>query len=152
MDLRKYFFDIMCEITDKDTIVIVGDLGYSKMEEYALKHPNKFMNIGCMEQSMVGIGAGMAHAGKKVYIYSNQIFLVMRAYEQIRDDICYNNLPVKLIGTGANGFLGFSHNLEGRENINTLLSNLPNIKIHNPKNKKELKKALLSKGTSFIQV
>jgi transketolase len=100
---------------------------------------------------MVGIAAGMAKAGMKPYVYSNAIFLLSRANEQIRDDICENKCDVKLIGTGAAGFLGVSHNLHKNEDKN-LIKHLPNIKGYWPRNEKELKKILFLKGASYIKI
>jgi transketolase len=153
-DLRKQFFNEMCKIAekDKDVILLTGDLGYSFCEEYSHKFPKQFINCGCIEQSMVGIASGMALGGKKPYVYSGVPFLLMRAYEQVRDDVAYNNLNVKLCGTGASGFLGFSHNLLGNENTEDLLKNLPNIKRFYPENEEELKTALLSEGPAFIKL
>jgi len=144
----------MCEIAeaDKDVILITGDLGYSFCEEYAERFPKQFLNVGCIEQSMIGIAAGMALAGKKPYVYSNAIFLLMRAYEQVRDDIAYNNLDVKLIGTGAGGFLGFTHNMLGMESENDLLKNLPNIWQGYPENETMVKDFLLMKGPGYIRL
>lgn len=76
---------------------------------------------------MVGVAGGLALAGKKPWCYSGTIFMLFRPYEQIRN-ICYNNLNVKFVGSGASPFLGFSHNLCGCENEQDLLKNLPNIK------------------------
>jgi transketolase len=87
---------------------------------------------------MVGIASGMVLGGKKPYVYSGSVFLIARAYEQIRDDICFNNLDVKLIGTGASGFLGFTHNWTGSENEEDLLKNLPNLQRFYPQNREEL--------------
>jgi len=144
----------MCELAekDKDVILLTGDLGYSFCEEYAHKFPKQFINCGCIEQSMVGIAAGMVLGGKKPYVYSGTIFLLMRAYEQVRDDVAYNNLNVKLIGTGASQFLGFTHNLQGNENEQDLLKNLPNIKSFYPQNEEDLRLALLSFGPAFIRI
>ena len=152
-DLRRLFFDTMCEIAeDKSVRVLVGDLGYSFMEDFQKKYPNQFINCGCAEQSMVGIAAGMALGGLKPYVYSGTIFLLMRAYEQVRDDVAYNNLNIKLVGTGASGFLGFSHNMLNGENEEDLLKNLPNIKRFYPKNEDELKMALVSDGPAYIKL
>jgi len=153
-DLRKDFFKEMAKLAkkDKDVIVLVGDLGYSFMEEYAEKYPKQFINAGCAEQNMVGVAAGLALAGKKPYVYSGSIFLCMRAYEQIRDDVAYNNLDVKLVGTGASGFLGFTHNMEGNENEQDLLKNLPNIKVSFPEDTKQLRKALKAKGCAYLRI
>lgn len=146
-DLRKSFFENMEKLAedDKRIVCIVGDLGFSFYEKYAEKYPKQFLNAGCIEQSMIGIAAGMAKAGLKPYVYSGTIFLLMRAYEQIRDDVCFNNLNVKLIGTGASPFLGFSHNLTGSENEEDLLKNLPNIRRHYPQSERELKGTLMAK-------
>jgi len=154
MDLRKDFFNIMCDLAEKDknVILLVGDLGYSFMEEYAEKYPEQFINAGCAEQNMVGVAAGLALGGKKPYVYSGSIFLSMRALEQIRDDIAYNKLDVKLCGTGASGFLGFTHNLLGVENENDLLKNLPYFTVEFPKDKEELEKCLTNKGAGFIRL
>jgi len=153
-DLRKQFFNTMCEIAenDKDIILLVGDLGYSFMEDFAERYPDQFINAGCAEQNMVGMSAGLARAGKKPYVYSGSIFLASRANEFIRDDVAYNNTNVKLIGTGASGFLGFTHNWKGEENEHDLLKNLPNLQIRYPENKEELKKVLLSDKPSFIRL
>jgi len=118
-------------------------LGYSFFEEFQDKFPKQFINCGVIEQSMVGIAAGLALSGKKPYCYSTVPFLLYRALEQIRSDVCYQNLNVKFVGVSVSGFVGFSHNLEGKENEEDLLKNLPNIKRYYPKKEKELKSVLL---------
>jgi len=154
MDLRKAFFKEMIELADNDpTIrVLVGDLGFSFLEEFKEKHPDRVINVGIMEQGMIGIASGMAPGGLKPYVYSGSVFLLTRPYEQIRDDVCYNNLNVKLIGTGASGFLGFSHNWTGTENEEDLLKNLPNLKRLYPQNEVELKQALQVEGCAYIRL
>lgn len=153
-DLRKAFFENMEKIAEADdkVILIVGDLGFSFCERYAEKYPKQFLNVGCIEQSMVGIASGMARGGLKPYVYSGSIFLVSRAHEFIRDDVAYNNTNVKLIGTGASQFLGFSHNWSNGENEEDLLKNLPNIKRFYPQNEEELKQALTFEGCAFIRI
>lgn len=140
MDLRKIFFDGLLELAkqDKDVILLVGDLGYSFMEEFQQELPEQFINAGIAEQNMMGVAAGLALGGKKPYVYSGSIFAVCRPYEQVRDDIAYANLNVKIIGTGASGFLGFTHNWQGLENENDLLKNLPNLTRHYPKTPADL--------------
>lgn len=154
MDLRKVFFNEMIELANHDDKIriLVGDLGYSFMESFEEKHPDKIINCGIIEQGMIGIASGMALGGLKPYVYSGSVFLLTRPYEQIRDDICYNNLDVKLIGTGASGFLGFSHNWTGTENEEDLLKNLPNLKRFYPQNEVELKQALQVEGGAYIRL
>ena len=153
-DLRKYFFEELIKIAkkDKDVHLLVGDLGYPFIEEYKKELPDQFTNVGISEQNMVGIAAGMAIAGKKPYCYSGAVFILARAYEQIRDDVCYNNSDVKLVGTSAADFLGFTHNFKGDENEEDLLKNLPNIKRFYTNNIDELKQALNCKGPSYIRL
>lgn len=145
-DLRKEFFENMEKLAKADDkiILIVGDLGFSFCEKFAEKYPKQFFNAGCIEQSMVGIAAGLALSGKKPYVYSGAVFLLSRANEFIRDDVAYNNLDVKLIGTGASGFLGFSHNWEGKENSDDLIKNLPNLKRYHPETDKQLTKIIIN--------
>lgn len=112
---------------DKDIILLTADLGYSFIEQFQKELPNQFVNVGIQEQNMVGVAGGLALAGKKPWCYSGTIFMLLRPYEQIRN-ICYNKLNVKFVGTGASQFLGFSHNLQGTENEQDLLKNLPNMK------------------------
>ncbi len=142
---RKEFFKILGELArkDKDIIFLTGDLGYSFMEDFQKKFPKQFINCGIAEQTMIGIAAGLALSGKKPYCYSTLPFLLCRAAEQIRSDICYQNLNVKFAGVSISGFIGFSHNLEGKENEEDLLKNLPNIKRYYPKTEGELNNALL---------
>ena len=154
-DLRKPFFNSLIKLAkaDKSIILLVGDLGYSFMEEFAERFPDQFINCGIAEQNMIGVASGLAMMGKKPYCYSGSIFLIMRAYEQVRDDVCYNNTNVKLIGTGASPFLGFSHNLSREENEEDLLKNLPNIQRFYPKNEQELKQAMkLNNKPTFIRL
>jgi len=101
---------------------------------------------------MIGVASGLARAGKKPYVYSGSIFLCMRAYEQIRDDVAYQNLNVKLIGTGASGFLGFTHNMSEMENEYDLLKNLPNLDLFFPKDSDLLKEALLNDNPTYIRI
>ena len=96
-DLRKPFFaylECLAE-NDKKVVLLVGDLGFSFVEGYAKRFPKQYINAGIMEQSIVGIAAGLALGGKRPYVYSGSVFLVARAYEQIRDDVCYNNLNAR---------------------------------------------------------
>lgn len=154
MDLRKQFFSLLLKRAkqDKKILLLTGDLGFSFILEFKEKLPKQFYNCGCTEQSMVAIAAGLAEAGFKPYVYSNSLFLASRANEFIRDDICYNKLDVKLCGTGAAGFLGFSHNMSPPDEYKLLLGHFPNLKIYEPKDEKELNKVLFLKGASFIKI
>lgn len=156
-DLRKTFFKTLCELaeTDKDIIFLTGDLGFSFFESFRDKYPKQFINCGIMEQSIVGIAAGLALGGKKPYCYSTVPFITYRALEQIRDDVCYNNLNVKLIGVFMSGFIGFTHTTYDDEDLH-LFKKLPNIKAYAPKDEKEaeeiIKKTYEEKTPAYIRI
>lgn len=97
---------------DKNIYFLTGDLGYSVVEKIEKDFPSRFLNVGVAEQNLMGIAAGLALSGKKVAVYSIIPFATMRCFEQIRDDICYHNLNVKILGVGSGlsyGFLGSTH-------------------------------------------
>ena len=153
-DLRQAFFNFAGDLAreDKDVIVLVGDLGYSFMEDFAKEFPDQFVNCGIAEQNMVGVSAGLARAGKKPFVYSGALFLMARALEQIRVDIAYANLNVKLVGTGASGFLGFTHNLGEDENFDDAMKRYPNLKCVNPTDEEQLKWHMSFDGPRFIKL
>ena len=152
MDLRPHFIKYLTELADKDDSImfIVGDLGYGFAEPFIKKHPDKFLNCGIMEQSMVGIACGLALGGKKPYVYSVINFLIFRAYEQMRNDVCYGNANVKLIGVRGKEsykFLGHSHNITFEEDI-MVLGHLPYLNICYPDNKIELQEDI---ATTYLR-
>ena len=107
--------------------LLVGDLGYSVVEPFAELFPERYLNVGIAEQNMAGIAAGLAMEGYCVYIYSIGNFPTLRCMEQIRYDICYHNLNVKIVAVGggyAYGSLGASHH--ATEEIG-MLRTIPNL-------------------------
>lgn len=145
---RGVFMETLEELVQKDNriILVVGDVGFSYMAEFQKKYPNQYINTGIMEQTFMGLAAGLAQSGWKPYVYSMVPFVIMRNYEQLRNDVCYGNQNVKLIGAVGNvhyRFQGMSHNLLGKENEEDLLKNLPNIERFYPKNTDEVRKIVL---------
>src|SRR3990167_4562265 len=145
---RGVFMETLEELVKKDKkiILIVGDVGFSYMQEFQKKYPKQYLNAGVTEQSFMGIAAGMAKSGWKPYVYSMIPFVTMRNYEQLRNDVCYNNLNVKVIGVRGSvhyRFLGMSHNLLGTENEEDLLKNLPNIQRFYPEKPEEVREIIL---------
>jgi transketolase len=84
-----------------DLFVISGDAGLGVFDDFARTSPGRFLNLGVAEQNMIGFAAGMALAGRKVVVYDIIPFLLYRCYEQVRNDICYQRLPVILVGIGS---------------------------------------------------
>lgn len=97
---------------DNSINLLVGDLGYGVVDNFAAELPRQFFNLGVAEQNMTGVAAGLAHQGRKVFTYSIANFPTFRALEQIRNDIVYHRLPVTIVSVGAGlayGALGYSH-------------------------------------------
>ena len=101
--MRTAFIQALNELADNDDRVclIVGDLGYSVIEDFANRHPDQFVNAGVSEQNMIGLAAGMALSGKIVFTYSIGNFGTLRCLEQIRNDVCYHRANVKVVAVGA---------------------------------------------------
>ncbi len=109
--MRKEFIRFLVHQAEIDPTcyLLVGDVGFSVIEPFAEKFPDRYINAGIAEQNMVGMAAGLAMAGKRVYVYSIVPFACMRPFEQIRDDICYQQLPVTIVGNGG----GYSYGQAG---------------------------------------
>ena len=90
-----------------DIVVIDGDVsGSTKTDLFSRAYPHRFINVGIAEQNMVDIAAGLAHAGKIPFVSTFSIFGCGRAWEQIRNTVCLDNLNVKLVMTHAGLSLG----------------------------------------------
>jgi len=98
---------------DRDIVVVTSDSrGSGKLTPFGKKFPAQHIEVGIAEQNLVGVAAGLASAGKKVFATSPACFLATRALEQIKNDVAYSNNPVKLIGISAGvsyGALGSTH-------------------------------------------
>ena len=98
---------------DRDVIVVTSDSrGSGKLAPFGQKYPAQHIEVGIAEQNLVGVAAGLASAGKKVFAVSPACFLTARALEQIKNDVAYSDNPVKLIGISAGvsyGALGSTH-------------------------------------------
>jgi transketolase len=98
---------------DSDLLVVTSDSrGSAKLAPFAKAAPGQIVEVGIAEQNLVGVAAGLAAAGKKVFAVSPACFLTARALEQIKNDLCYSNRPVKAVGISAGvsyGALGTTH-------------------------------------------
>jgi transketolase len=98
---------------NKNVLVVTSDSrGSGKLMPYAAAVPEQLIEVGIAEQNLVGVAAGLASAGKTVFAVSPASFLTARALEQIKNDVCYSDQPVKLIGISAGvsyGALGSTH-------------------------------------------
>jgi transketolase len=98
---------------DRNVIVVTSDSrGSGRLEQFGQTLPRQIVEVGIAEQNLVGIAAGLAAAGKKVFAVSPACFLTARSLEQIKNDVCYSNVPARLVGISAGvsyGALGSTH-------------------------------------------
>jgi len=132
--LRTAFIEALNELaaTDDRVCLVVGDLGYSVIEDFAQKYPDQFVNAGVAEQNMIGLAVGMALSGKIVFTYSIANFGTLRCLEQIRNDVCYHRANVKVVAVGgglAYGNLGVTHHAS--EDV-AIMRALPNMVVVAP--------------------
>jgi transketolase len=111
----EVFSETMIDLArqDIDILVVTSDSrGSAKLTAFGEQLPGQMIEVGIAEQSLVGIAAGLASAGKKAFAVSPACFLTARALEQIKNDVAYSDHPVKLIGISAGvsyGALGTTH-------------------------------------------
>lgn len=132
--MRKTFIQALIELAEKDDQIwlLCGDLGYSVLESFATRFPDRFLNVGVAEQNMIGVAAGLALSGKQVFCYSIANFPIMRCLEQIRNDVCYHQLKVRIVAVGggfAYGSAGYSHH--GLEDM-AVMRAMPNMLVTAP--------------------
>jgi transketolase len=94
---------------DERIVFLTGDLGFKLFDNFAARYPGRFMNVGVAEATMAGVAAGLALEGKKPFIYSIVPFATLRCYEQIRNDVCYHEADVTVVGVGG----GYSYGPNG---------------------------------------
>jgi transketolase len=141
---------------DKSVFLISGDAGYGVLDEFGRRFPDRYLNMGVAEQNMISFAAGLGLAGFKVFIYNIVPFVLYRCYEQVRNDICYQRLPVTLIGIGS----GITYAPQGIthyavEDI-AIARTLPNMTILSPSDPIEAEESLdfafKSKRPVYIRV
>jgi transketolase len=102
--LRNTFANVFYEEAKKDSrlCVVVADISPAgSMEKLRKEYPQRFVNTGVAEQIMIGMCAGMAMRGLKPFAYTIATFALFRPYEFVRDDLCYQGLPVTVVGVGG---------------------------------------------------
>jgi len=116
-----------------DVYIVVADISPAgSMAKFSSEYPERFINVGVAEQSMIGIAAGLALKGCQPFAYTIATFSLYRPFEMIRDDLCYQNMPVTVVGMGAGviySTLGGTHHTQ--EDI-AIASALPNMQVLAP--------------------
>jgi len=127
---------------NKKIVILSGDIGNRLFDKFRKNFPQRFYNCGIAESCMTGVAAGIAHLNLLPITYTIATFNSARCFEQIKLDICYPNLSVIIVGTGAGlsyASLGSTHH--SLDDI-ALLRTIPNLKILCPSDPNEVKKLL----------
>lgn len=133
--MRDTFSRTLYQIAKADpkVCIVVADISPAgSMQQYRAEFPDRFINVGVAEQAMIGLSAGLAMRGMKPFAYTIATFAIYRPFEQVRVDICYQNLPVTVVGIGGGltySVLGGTHHAQ--EDI-AVMSALPNMSILAP--------------------
>lgn len=133
--MRNTFSEALYEEANKNpnVYIVVSDISPAgSMAKFSTQYPDRFINVGVAEQSMIGICAGLALKGCQPFAYTIATFSLYRPFEMVRDDLCYQNLPVTVVGMGAGviySTLGGTHHTQ--EDI-AVAGAIPNMQIIAP--------------------
>lgn len=155
--MRKQLCDaLLARCSNLEMVFLTGDLGFMALEPLQSAMGERFINAGIAEQNMVSVAAALAHQNFEVWVYSIAPFIYARPFEQIRNDIAFHNLPVKLIGNGggyAYGVMGPTHH--AIEDYGVLLT-LPNMSVYVPVFDEDMAEVIAragaTKGPSYIRM
>lgn len=156
---REAYGNALIELIEKNKNVVVldADLAHAtKTLKFSQECPERFFNMGIAEADMIGTAAGLATCGKIPFASTFAVFATGRAFDQIRNSVCYPNLNVKIVGSHAGitvGPDGGSH--ESIEDI-TIMRSLPNMSIIVPSDDVEARAAVLAaaeiKGPIYLRM
>jgi transketolase len=138
--MRKEFADAIIKLAKEDEkiVFLTGDLGFMALEAVQQAMGDRFINAGVAEQNMTTMAASLAYEGFIPFIYSISPFITLRPYEQLRNDVCLHNLPVKIVANGGGygyGIMGSTHH--DIEDIGAMRI-LPNMKVYVPFTSKDV--------------
>lgn len=94
---------------DDRVVLLTGDLGFKLFDDFARTYPGRFLNAGIAEANMMSVAVGLSMQGWNPWVYSIVPFATLRSFEQIRNDVCYNDAPVRVVGIGG----GYSYGPNG---------------------------------------
>lgn len=156
---REAFGATLVELASEgvDVVAVEADLSKSTTTAtFADKYPERFFNVGIAEQNMIDVAAGLAVAGKVAFTGSFAVFATGRAYDQVRNTVCYSNLDVKLAPTHSGitvGPDGGSHQM--LEDI-ALMRVLPGMRVLVPADhnaaKAALRLAAMTPGPFYVRL
>lgn len=138
--IRGWFAAALHEAMEQDERIwlLTGDLGFSMLDKIRDDFPDRYKNVGASEQLLLGAGIGLALQGKIPFCYSITSFLVFRPLEWTRNYLHYENIPVRLIGSGLDDDYkhdGFTHH---SFDVKEVLKLLWRIETYYPSDKTEI--------------
>jgi len=147
--MRNAFIRGLTALAERDqrVVLLTGDLGFKIFDEFAARFPGRFYNAGVAEANMIGVAAGLALGGLRPFVYSIVPFATLRCLEQIRNDICYQETSVTVVGVGG----GYSYGPNGAthhslEDI-AVMRCLPNMTVVCPGDPMEAELGTLATGS-----
>jgi len=153
-----YFADALYDEMEKnpDIYILTGDVGYGVLDDIKRDFPQRYVNVGAAEQTLLDIGVGLTMAGKVAICYSITSFLLYRGFETIRDYINHEKIPVILVGRGRDKDYenaGFTHWATDDKEVMKLF---PNIECYFPQDNAEAAGAIIQaisiKKPSYINL
>ena len=143
--MRNAFGEALLNLASDFPRMVVLDADVSSSTQtvhFGKKYPDRFFNIGVAEANMVDIAGGLASCGLHPVVSTFAIFLALKATDQIRNVLCYNNLPVTLVG----GYAGLSDSFDGASHQSitdlAIMRAMPNMKVLVPADAVEMEQAL----------
>lgn len=132
--MRKQFAKTIVELGGEDSrlVVLLGDISHFLLRDFQVKYPDRFYNLGMAEQAMLSLSSGLAMNGFIPMVHSIAPFVTERCFEQIKDDLCYQNVGVNIVSVGSAfdyASLGCTHHCY--DDI-AILCTLPNMQIIYP--------------------
>jgi len=153
--MRKRFGEVISKLADKNEniIIIVADIGYGVFDDFREKYPDRFINMGICEQSIISVASGMALEGLQPWVYTITPFLIERPFEQVKLDINQQNVNVNLVGYADYPTLGPTHS---EINAKEMMKLFNNIESFFPSDGDETEKMILEayerKGPTFTSL
>ncbi|RTL61517.1 MAG: transketolase [Pseudonocardiaceae bacterium] len=156
--MRTAFIETLVSLAenDPDIWLLNADLGFSVLEAFRDRFPDRYVNVGVAEQNMIGVAAGLALSGCKVFVYSIANFPTQRCLEQLRVDVCYHRAHVVVCAVGG----GFSYGAQGYthhaiEDLSVMRS-LPGMTVTAPSDPTEVralvKHLVANDGPGYIRL
>lgn len=141
--MRDAYINALYELAEQNEKIycVIADIGIYIFDRFKESFPERFFNFGIAEQNLIGAATGMALCGKIPFAYSIIPFVTVRCLDQIRVNVCYQNLNVKIVGVGsgfAYGILGATHH--AIDDI-AMMRALPNMSVICPADSLESAKA-----------